>query len=181
MNQNQMAGRMGLTETKQDSYLSEHAGTKKTQLNSNQLSQLIASLELISLAKNIKLMEKTLSAYEMLLAEDLANDVFLFDDFIGAIRQVIGEKLFNRIDYADFASIAKNRHFRRGIAATRQSMKEADAAFIADEYRYKKKIEDDRDSGRISLNEMIARYPNDESLKNLRNVLERNEKKYGKR
>jgi len=65
------------------------------------------TVQTMSLAKNIKLAEGTIGAWEICLIEDMKAQMFNLSDFILATKKVIREPLFNRIDYADIYQLAK--------------------------------------------------------------------------
>jgi hypothetical protein len=74
------------------------------------------AITMMSLAKNIRLAEGTIGAWEQCLIEDLRSGVMEFEDFILATKRVIRSKLFNRIDYADIfeeATIICDKRRRR--------------------------------------------------------------------
>jgi hypothetical protein len=55
----------------------------------------------VSCAKNIKLMDGTMEAWERYLVEDLNEGLFDLDDFLKGLNILARKSLFNRIDYAD--------------------------------------------------------------------------------
>lgn len=145
-------------------------------LNEQALLRLSSALEGISIAKNIVLMDKTLAVYEKLLIKHLKGDDFLFEDFLAAIEEACTQKLFNRIDYADFYQLAKAKHDKRKSDKWNAEKDAQRLLIIQDSEKQKKWQSEQRNKGAISLNEMIRRYPNDPDLKALRAVIERAEK-----
>jgi len=67
----------------------------------------------MALAKNIKLAEGTLGAWEECLIEDINKKSFDFEDFIRAMELVIRRPAYNRIDYSDIYAAALDIAFKR--------------------------------------------------------------------
>lgn len=86
---------------------------KTNKLNEGGVKAILKSLNRLSLAKNIKLMEGTASVWEQLVTEDIIANIFILDDFIKAVDIGVRMPMYNRIDYADIyteaVAIAKKR------------------------------------------------------------------------
>lgn len=86
--------------------------------DSNKLSRAAFSLisvclEKLSLAKNIQLMDGTLTVWEKLVVEDLKAKNFEIEDFVNAINDGIRTPMYNRIDYSDIYTFAEDSYSRR--------------------------------------------------------------------
>lgn len=56
----------------------------------------------VSLAKNIGIVAGAAQVWAACVIEDIQAGVFTLEDFISAARGMIREKVYNRLDYADF-------------------------------------------------------------------------------
>lgn len=99
---------MALTKTK-----STNLSTAK--ISKEQLTVASNHITLISLAKNIKLMKGTTIAWKACLIDDITDRVFDIEDFLAAIKKVIREPSYNRIDYSDMYEHAVEIAFVRRL------------------------------------------------------------------
>ena len=76
-------------------------------------AKLATAMHQMALAKNIKLMEGTLSVWDKLVAEDIVSGNFELEDVLNAISICIRMPMFNRIDYADCFKEAKDLFKKR--------------------------------------------------------------------
>jgi hypothetical protein len=60
----------------------------------------------MAIAKNIKLMDGTLTVWIDLINEDILNKRFRLEDILKAISIYLRKPSFNRLDYADIYQIA---------------------------------------------------------------------------
>jgi hypothetical protein len=79
-------------------------------------------LETLSLAKNIKLMDGTLTVWERLVVQDLRAGNFEIEDFAEAVNIGIRKNMYNRIDYADIYQVA-NEKYKKRITSEREKEK----------------------------------------------------------
>lgn len=70
------------------------------------LDTVATCLQILSFAKNIKLMEGTLTVWERLVADDIRADKFRMEEFIEAVQAGVRTQMYNRIDYADIYEVA---------------------------------------------------------------------------
>lgn len=77
-------------------------------------------LHIMSLAKNIKLMDGTLSVWDMLIADDIRAGKFELEDFVKAVNIGIRTPMYNRIDYSDIYNEANEIYKKRSAEIRRQ-------------------------------------------------------------
>lgn len=84
-------------------------------LDNKQFDEVGISLDKLSLAKNIKLMEGTFKVWVKLIEEDILACNFEMEDFMHAINVGVRSQMYNRIDYADIYQEANERYKKRMI------------------------------------------------------------------
>lgn len=80
-----------------------------------QLKDLGFSLELMSRAKSIQLVDGAVVSWDLLVSQDICAGVFDFDDFLEAMKDAVRMPMYNRIDYSDVYELAKEKAKKRRV------------------------------------------------------------------
>lgn len=78
-----------------------------------EVKSLSFALEVMSRAKGIRLVDGVITAWDLLVAQDIAAGNFEFIDVLEAMKQAVRAPMYNRIDYSDIYEIAVEIYKKR--------------------------------------------------------------------